>query len=283
MDPDTVYVIGGPDEPAYRETGTARSATRRRAYTARRNPILAVGAALTSVALHSLLLIPLVIGTSVVTVKAPWRQGAGASASASDQEPVMTLIQVQDSSQPVRSPDDTPVIASRGKARPMAGLRVFSPDLAPVFDLSHVSPDATAPQLAPEAAGNSAEHALMFGRYMGQVTERILRAWIRPRDPLDEPLFRCQVEITQGSAGDVKEVSIGTCNGDGKWQLSLVAAIQAASPLPAPPDPSVFSQSLSLTLDALPFHAGMQPEGYEPELQMVDSSTKASTWEGNPN
>jgi hypothetical protein len=43
----------------------------------------------------------------------------------------------------------------------------------------------------------------------------------------------------------VQEIEIAQCNGDIRWQTSLVHAIQSASPLPAPPDPKVFSHTLT--------------------------------------
>ena len=44
---------------------------------------------------------------------------------------------------------------------------------------------------------------------------------------------------------------------------SLVRAIQSASPLPAPPDPAVFTQSLNLELEAEPYAPGHGSDGFE--------------------
>ena len=112
--------------------------------------------------------------------------------------------------------------------------------------------------------GDGTGHALMFGRYLGQVSARIQRAWIRPRSPVEGGSFACRVQIAQSMSGAVQEVTLQQCNGDLRWQASLVQAIQSASPLPAPPDPSVFSNLLSLELDSDEFHAGSRDDGFEP-------------------
>ena len=67
------------------------------------------------------------------------------------------------------------------------------------------------------------------------------------------------------------------CNGDPRWQSSLVQAIQSASPLPAPPDPNVFSNLLSLELDSDQFRAGSADDGYEPEPKKRSAEAPAET------
>jgi hypothetical protein len=113
---------------------------------------------------------------------------------------------------------------------------------------------------ASEDPGDSA----LFGRYMGQVSARIERAWLRPRTPLGDSLFSCQVRIEQDAAGSVREITLVHCNGSARWQLSLVQAIQTASPLPAPPDPAVFKRTFSLRFESLPYSPTVAAELYEP-------------------
>jgi hypothetical protein len=45
--------------------------------------------------------------------------------------------------------------------------------------------------------------------------------------------------------------------------VALVRAIQSASPLPAPPDPKVFSPNLTLDFRSQPFSPGMEADGFE--------------------
>src|SRR4029077_13915320 len=48
------------------------------------------------------------------------------------------------------------------------------------------------------------------------------------------------------------------------WQLSLVRAIESASPFPAPPDRSVFSPTLTFEMTADAYRQGASADGYEP-------------------
>ena len=225
-------------------------------------------AALGSVTLHAILLLPLVLGASA-KMRTPNSFGAGASAIVSSAEPTMTVVFIDApavTSDPGRITED---ISSRGLPSEAFAMKVVSPDPTPAFDIRSLTTDRDAPDPIPEAAGDIPGHALMFGRYMGQVMARIERAWLRPRSPISDPLFRCRVEIKQSAKGDVLEVTMQQCNGDGHWQASLAAAIQTASPLPAPPDPSVFADTLTLTFDAEPFRAGGNGEGFEPQPSQI--------------
>ncbi len=109
----------------------------------------------------------------------------------------------------------------------------------------------------------------MVGRYLGQIDARVERAWIRPRAPIAPGLFTCRVRIVQEDDGHVQEIELIDCNGDAAWQTSLVRAIQSASPLPAPPDPKVFSRRLILEFHSTAFLPGIDPEGFEPEPRTV--------------
>ena len=111
-----------------------------------------------------------------------------------------------------------------------------------------------------DAAGSSA----LAGRYLGQIDARIERAWLKPRTPLDSDAFRCEVRVDQDAMGNVLEIELEQCGTDGRWQQSLVRAIQSASPLPAPPDPGVFRKSLHLSFTGHPWSAQGSSQGYEP-------------------
>jgi len=112
-------------------------------------------------------------------------------------------------------------------------------------------------------ATDRSEYAMMAGRYIGQITARIERAWTRPRTPVTEGLFACQARITQNNRGDVEQIRLRHCNGDQRWQHSLVSAIETASPLPAPPDPRVFARIVLLDFRSLPYAAGSNADGFE--------------------
>jgi len=111
---------------------------------------------------------------------------------------------------------------------------------------------------------DAAAQAALAGRYLGQINSRIERAWRRPRTPVKEGLFSCRVRIEQDPRGEVKNITLEHCNGDTRWQVSLVHAIQLASPLPAPPDPGVFTPVLRMDFRAEPYSAQVQQDAYEP-------------------
>lgn len=89
------------------------------------------------------------------------------------------------------------------------------------------------------------------------------------------------MQVQQSNRGDVIEVALARCEGDTRWQLSLVHAIERASPLPAPPDPAVFTSSLQLAFQATAYVPGGSDEGFEPANARV-ASTTSSFGRGGP-
>jgi hypothetical protein len=62
------------------------------------------------------------------------------------------------------------------------------------------------------------------------------------------------------------------CHGDARWKLSLVHAVEAASPLPAPPNPAVFTRHVLLQFRAMAYSAGAPADLYEPPaVQVADT------------
>ncbi len=66
-----------------------------------------------------------------------------------------------------------------------------------------------------------------YGRYVGRIDARIERAWLRPRIEIGASLFSCFVQIEQDAHGLVQEVTLERCNGNERWQRSLVLAIES--------------------------------------------------------
>ncbi len=83
-----------------------------------------------------------------------------------------------------------------------------------------------------------------LANWQAQITARIERAWLRP--PTARPGIQCVLNVTQGPGGEVTQVSIGECNGDQAVRESIEAAVYRASPLPPPPDPSLFDRNLRI-------------------------------------
>jgi hypothetical protein len=133
------------------------------------------------------------------------------------------------------------------------------------------------------SSGDGADHARLFGIYTGQIQARVERLWRRPRTPISDgstraetdtaEYFQCHVEIVQDSSGNIQEILLPSCNGSIAWQRSLVSAIRQSSPLPAPPSPTVFSKSISLTCVGYPYVDGDSEDGYEvSKLQTAQTS-----------
>jgi outer membrane biosynthesis protein TonB len=99
-------------------------------------------------------------------------------------------------------------------------------------------------QLDAEEHRLGAENAGLLGRYISELQARIERAWNRP--PSAHTGLSCIVNVTQVPGGTVTDVKLGGCNGDSAVQQSIVLAVYRASPLPAPPDPSLFDRHLRL-------------------------------------
>jgi colicin import membrane protein len=92
------------------------------------------------------------------------------------------------------------------------------------------------------------EHAQRAGpalaSWQAQIAAKINRAWLRP--PTARPGIECVLNVTQVPGGEVTQVSIGDCNGDQAVRESIEAAVYRASPLPPPPDPTLFERNLKI-------------------------------------
>jgi hypothetical protein len=191
----------------------------------------------------------------------------------------MTLVIVQ---MPAASPlQRLEEVASRGLASSNEAIRIVSPDPTPAFEVTD-SENADDSAEATQSVGDPAVQSILFGRYTGQINARINRSWRRPRSAVTtdgggSDTFRCQARITQDSHGNVKEIELMSCNGNGAWQQSLVDAIQRASPLPAPPSPTVFTRALTLMFEAHTYMSD-SPEGdYEPQTHRRASESSSTT------
>jgi len=198
-------------------------------------------------ALHVLILAPLLPGQGHQR-RVPHAMVSGSSA---DVEPTLQASFIEESPLGWVPPPVTTAIT------------VMVPEplpLSPPRDLLEAPTERNLSDPDGDAGGSSA----LAGRYLGQIDARIERAWLKPRTPLDSDAFRCEVRVEQDAAGNVLEIELEQCGNDGRWQQSLVSAIQSASPLPAPPDPSVFRKSLRLSFIGHPWSAQKSAEEYEP-------------------
>jgi TonB C terminal len=213
---------------------------------------------------HTLILLPFILDLSLAAAHPPNRSGVGASAATYD-DPSMTVVFINEV-EPVQrlAPLKPEQLASRGAAPRDLPVVLLSPDPSSAEDAS--SQDQQNSAAAPlKPMGDPTQHALLYGRYLTQIQARIERAWMRPRTPIGGPAFYCRTRFTQDNRGYVIEIRLDHCNGSGRWQQSLMSAIKTASPLPAPPDPSVFADRLWLSFSSDPFDPNGSAEGFEPQ------------------
>ena len=223
---------------------------------------------------HALIFLPFVLDLSLPSSRLPNQSGAGASALVTSQEPVMTAVFINEPSQDERLAPPPEDLASRGAAPRDLPVVVFSPDATPAVQVDNASEESEDSSAPPEAAGDQTQHALLFGRYLVQVQARIERAWMRPRSEIGAPRFSCRARIEQDRRGGVIGIKLDPCNGSERWQQSLVSAIRTASPLPAPPDPSVYADRLSLSFESDGFNSGGSTQGFEPETRVVNNGSQ---------
>lgn len=226
----------------------------------------AVGA-LAALALHLLFVSALTFGTSAA--KSPTREGdlAGLAMASASEAPTSMLVFI----------DPTTLSGQGGMSAPSQRIRppvLKALEVARLVRLSSIeraltgeNEDLEKESAAALAEADGAERAVLYGRYANQIVARIEAAWVRPQSAPDgrglweHPAggaspsrtlpgaapFRCRVQILQGQDGSVREVTLLDCDSSPEWQQSLVNAIDAASPLPAPPSQSVFARTLVLS------------------------------------
>lgn len=236
-----------------------------------------------TILLHALALQSALLGTRTSKERPPDSQGPGATLIKSSTEPADDLVLLELPTADMNAQAFREDLASAGDLPKNLLVVVISPDKLPHVDIPADRVDEKADIAANVDSSDPAGRALLFGRYSGQIQARIERAWQRPRSPVNvedsrpsgpnvaQADFRCQVRILQDNHGAVQEVQMLNCNGSVIWQQSLVTAILSASPLPAPPDPAVFTRSLTMTFEGQAYTPGSSTDGYD-----IDRTVAAS-------
>lgn len=107
-----------------------------------------------------------------------------------------------------------------------------------------LSEEVAAAEAAEAQRAAAARAASLSAQWAAAIQGRVQRAWIRPssaRAGLD-----CRVVVTQAAGGTVIRAEVKECNGDEAVRQSLEAAVFRASPLPPPPEPSLFERTIEL-------------------------------------
>jgi TonB C terminal len=246
-----------------------------------RIPGAVVGAVL-SVLLHAFLVTSVVWG---VAAHSHQRRPVGLSGSARVQGDESQSMQwVMLNMGPSLSPSSESALHVNPKLSDVGLPKVTLRALADVAaELDAGSNDASAPGSSSSTTDSAADGNSLIalaGRYVGQIDARIDRAWLRPRTAIGAGVFACRVRIDQSRTGKVLHVAVERCNGGTRWQRSLVAAIESASPLPQPPKPSVFARTMHMSFESTAYHPGARPGQYEPlrvaRASLVVPSAKAA-------
>jgi TonB C terminal len=224
-------------------------------------------ASVITLTLHGLIFSSFYLVGGLPSVRRPDLVGFGATAAGTGDQAAMTMILI-DVPGEIADPRETQMPRdSQGPKSTSPLVKIVGVDATPPAPFASAD-DGEVTATPTETVATAAQRAVLFGRYEGQIRARVERAWVRPRSRIAEELFTCTVKLLQDKLGNVKEVEIVRCNGTIAWQVSLANALQGASPLPAPPDPNVFVDSLTLTFSSTPFTAGGSEQGFEPEPQV---------------
>lgn len=104
-------------------------------------------------------------------------------------------------------------------------------------------------EIASEEKSQDARMASMLQKWEALITLKIHNNWVKPPSAPDN--LSCLVVVTQVQGGTVTNAQVPSCNGDDAVVQSIITAVYRSSPLPAPPDPSLFDTGriLRITFD----------------------------------
>jgi len=236
-------------------------------------PTRLIGIGLTGL-VHLLIATPFVLGAAAQKQRtSPDGIGTTAWTSQGEQFESMTLIDLsalESSSQldvAMQAPTESQITADV----PLI-LVGYEPSPPPELKFE----DAEISNEANPATGDPAANAALLGRYMGHVMARIDRVWQRPRFAVAFGHFDCRARITQDRDGNVLDIGLAPCDPDLRWRNSLVAAIRRSAPISSPPEPWLFTSTITLQFTADQYSAGVTPEYlYEPADRRLAMTTES--------
>lgn len=123
---------------------------------------------------------------------------------------------------------------------------------AAALDKQHKTADSAArrkqlqDEIANEERAQNSQMASYLQKWEALIQLKITNSWVKPPSAPDN--LHCLVNVTQVSGGTVTNAQVTTCNGDDAVVQSIITAVYKASPLPPPPDPSLFDQGRTLTI-----------------------------------
>jgi len=99
-------------------------------------------------------------------------------------------------------------------------------------------------EIAVEERARDARMATLMQKYLALIQQKVYSNWIVPPSATDTTV--CTVDIQQVPGGDVTNVQVLQCNGDDAVRQSVITAVYKSSPLPPPPDPSLFQREFKI-------------------------------------
>lgn len=96
-----------------------------------------------------------------------------------------------------------------------------------------------------EERARTARMASLSQKYQALIQQKIYANWSVPPSVTDST--QCVVSVSEVPGGDVTNVQVLQCNADDATKQSVITAVYKSSPLPPPPDPSLFLREFQLT------------------------------------
>ncbi|MDE2273742.1 MAG: TonB C-terminal domain-containing protein [Gammaproteobacteria bacterium] len=95
-------------------------------------------------------------------------------------------------------------------------------------------------EIAVEQGALNARRASLMQQWTALVRQKVQSNWNEPANaPAD---LSCKVQVEQVPGGTVANAQIISCNGNEAIQQSVITAVLRSSPLPPPPEPSLFQR-----------------------------------------
>ena len=100
-------------------------------------------------------------------------------------------------------------------------------------------------EIVVEERARSARMASLSQQYQALIQQKVYANWSVPPSVTDST--QCVVSVSEVPGGDVTNVKVLQCNADDAARQSVITAVYKSSPLPPPPDPSLFLREFQLT------------------------------------
>ena len=202
-------------------------------YTIERLRVAGVAAS-ASLALHSLVLAPVLVGRPAHRMQHAHAHASGAPLTAfilNDRAPGAAAM--------ATSPQPDPLLAE---------VPIESPTV-PMADLAEPATDPEEPDPTADASREAADRTGTYIRRMSQITARIQGAWTLPPTRLATD-FHCRIRIRQDAGDTASEVEFESCDDDGTLRASLLKAIDHLGSLPALSEKGVGTRDVTLDVTA---------------------------------